>query len=138
MNRLIVTGMAALTLTGAILTLSSLPATAQGNAPFAGGGKADVKDPAAEKLAAEAAKLEKQSKAKPKDAKLKLKVGEAYYKAAFAQEYSKAGLTAKARYRVALKLYRSALVYDPNHKEAALEKKKIEDVYRGMPGGIPK
>jgi tetratricopeptide (TPR) repeat protein len=120
------------------------PAIAQVNsphgmaAPFAHPGKAEAKDPAVEKLVANAEKLDKQVKAKPKDAALKKKAGDAWYKAGYAQEYSKAGLSPRTRYRVALKYYRTALALDPTHKKATAELKQIEDIYRGMPGGIPK
>ncbi len=135
MVRILVMGIAAITLLGG--ALAAAPASAQRNAPFAGG-KPDAKDPAVEKLAASAQKLEKQLKARPKDAKLKLKVADAYYQAGHELEYSKAGLSPRSRYRGALKYYRIALGYNPAHKEAAVEKKQIEDIYRSLPGGIPK
>jgi tetratricopeptide (TPR) repeat protein len=94
-------------------------------------------DPEVTKLEAAAVKLEKQAKAKPKDSKLKVKAAEAYYQAGYACEYSKV-LAPKPRYRGALKLYRKCLELNPDHAKAAAEKKQIEDIYRGMPGGIPK
>jgi tetratricopeptide (TPR) repeat protein len=135
MNRLFVTGMAVLTLTGAIFTLSSLPANAQGTAPVAGGAAGD-KDPAVDKLEAEAAKLAKQSKAKPKDTKLRAKAAEAYYVAGHTSMVSPK-LGPKAKYRGALKFFRKALEIDPKHKKSADEKKMIEDIYKQMGRPIP-
>jgi hypothetical protein len=117
------------------------PVLAQGNAPFAphgGTGQAAAKDPAVEKLVAKAQKLEKQLKAKPKDAKLKTQAAEAWYQAGYGQEYSKANLSPRTRYRVALGYYRNALALNPAHKKAAAEKKQIEDIYRSMGIGVPK
>src|SRR5579872_1417363 len=124
MSRLIVLGAVVSCLVGALLIG---PAQAQqGRPPFAGGGAGAEKDPAADKLEAAAVKLEKQLKAKPKDAKLKLQVADAFYKAGHAKEYSDK-LSPRAKYRGALKDYRVALKYNPNHAEAAREKKQIED-----------
>jgi hypothetical protein len=134
MNRLIVSAVAAVALAAAT------PSLAQGNAPFApyaGGGSPNAKDPAVEKLVANAQKLEKQLKAKPKDAQLKVKTADAWYQAGYALEYSKAGLSPRVRYRGAMQHYRTALKLNPKHTKAAAELKQIEDIYRSM-GGIPK
>lgn len=123
------------------MSVVAAPVLAQGNAPFAphaGAGKANAKDPAVEKLVANAQKLEKQLKAKPKDAKLKAKTADAWYQAGYALEYSNAGLSPRVRYRGALVHYRRAVALNPGHKKAATELKQIEDIYRSMPGGIPK
>src|SRR5690349_17376374 len=88
------------------------PVLAQGNAPFAphgGGAGAAAVDPAVVKLVKKAETLEKQSKAKPKDVKLKTQAAEAWYQAGYGQEYSKANLSPRTRYRVALGYYRNAL-----------------------------
>ena len=106
-------------------------------APYAGNMDAAAADPEVTKLEAAAAKLEKDIKAKPKDAKLKIKAAEAYFQAGYACEYSKV-LAPRPRYRGALKLYRKCLALNPNHAKAAAEKKQIEDIYSTMPGGIPK
>ena len=45
---------------------------------------------------------------------------------------------AQQQYRAALALYRKALAVDPKHKPSLDEKQKIDDIYKGMPGGIPK
>ena len=120
-----------------IVNFSAGVSIAQGNAPFAGGaGKPEQKDPEAEKLEAAALKLEKELKAKPNDSKLKMKVAEAFYQSGHAKEYS-AKLGAKAKYRGALKDYRIALTYNPNHKEAAKEKTQIEDIYKQMGIKVP-
>jgi hypothetical protein len=134
MNRIIIAG-AALFLLGSAVVANQ--AGAQGNAPFAGGGQADAKDPAVDKLEANALKLEKQSKAKPKDAKLKLKVADAFYQTGHAMMFSDK-LGPRVKYRGALKNYRTALSYDPGHKKAAEEKKTIEDIYKSMGRDVPK
>src|SRR5205823_10044322 len=95
-------------------------------------------DPAVKNAESGAEGLEKKLKAKPSDSKLKMATAEAWYKAGFACEYSKKSLPAKARYRTALKHYRRALALNPNHAGAKKEKDQIEQIYRGMPGGIPK
>ena len=135
MNRVLLAGVAA-----ASLMAASLPALCQNpHAPFAGAARGpEKKDPAVEKLTAEAMKLEKQLKAKPKDTKLRLQVAEAWYKAGYALEYSKEGLMPRTRYRGALVDYRKALAYNPGHKAAAKEKKQIEDIYQSMHMPIPK
>jgi hypothetical protein len=134
-NRLIASGCA---LFGVASLLSALPATArQGNAPFAGGGaQANAKDPEVDKLTAAAVKLAKQSKAKPKDAKLKEKAAEAYYQAGHASMVSP-NLPPRSKYRGALGHFRSALALNPKHKKAADEKKMIEDIYKQMGRPVP-
>ncbi len=47
-------------------------------------------------------------------------------------------LTPPVQYRAALALFRKALAIDPKHKGSLSEKQAIDDIYRGMPGGIPK
>jgi tetratricopeptide (TPR) repeat protein len=136
------TGLALLALGSAVLGVHA-PAGAQGQggapyAPFAGKPGNEPKDPAYEKIAAAIKKLEKDFKAKPKDAKLKKQVAEAHYKAGMALEYSKAGISPRARYRGALKHYNTTLKLQPDHKEAAKEKKQIEDIYTSMGMPIPK
>src|SRR5262249_50727629 len=136
MNRWFVAGAVATCLFGA--GLGGPAAGQQGKAPYAGGGaQAAVKDPEVVKLEAQAVKLEKQLKARPKDAKLKLQVADAYYKAGHALEYTKAGILPRERYRGALKYYRLSHSYNPGHKEAAAEKKQIEDIYKSMGRPIP-
>ena len=103
--------------------------------PFAGGGQAD-KDPAVDKLVASADKLAKQSKAKPKDTKLKAKVAEAYYQAGHTMMVSPK-LSSRVKYRGALKHFRSALKYNPKHAKAQAEKKMIEDIYKSMGRPVP-
>lgn len=95
------------------------------------------KDPAVAKAEAEAAKLDKQLKAKPKDAALKMKTAEAYFKAGHTLEYSDK-LSPRTRYRGALKLYKRTLELNPKHAEAAKEKKQIEDIYKQMGMPVPK
>src|SRR5436305_603920 len=110
----------------ALLLLPTVPTLAQ-HAPFAGAAlEPHSKDPAVVKAESAAEKLDKQLKAKPKDSALKMKVAEAYYKAGFTLEYSKA-LGSKTRYRGALKLYRKALALNPKHAAATKEKNQIEE-----------
>jgi hypothetical protein len=138
MNRFFATSVAILTLAGsfaASTVIAQNPPYAGQKPPFAGGSK-DEKDPEVDKLVAAAAKVEKQFKAKPKDAKLKKKVGEAYYQAGHTMMMSpKLGF--KTKYRGALKHFRTALKYDPGHAKAAEEKKTIEDIYKSMGRPIP-
>lgn len=108
----------------------------QGGAPPMAGGQATDKDPEVDKLVAEAAKLEKAAKAKPKDEKLKLKTADAYYKAGHASMTS-AKLMPRSKYRGALKSFRLALKYNPKQADAAKEKKMIEDIYTQMGRPIP-
>ncbi len=82
---------------------------------------------------AAAAKLKKS----PKDAAAKKAYVTAAYTYGSAAEYSDT-LSPRIRYRAALLLYRKALAVDPKHKESLAEKQKIEDIYKTMPGGIPK
>jgi len=131
-NRLFWTGIAILCLAGTAL---SGPARA-GQGPFVGGGQADAKDPKVTKLEAAAAKLEKQWKARPKDARLKLRVAEAYYTAGHEMMMSPK-LPPRIKYRGALKHFRKALTLNPKHARAANEKKTIEDIYKSMGRPVP-
>ena len=113
---------------------------AQAQQPGVPGGKmptAAQLDPEVKKLEQAAAKLEKQLKAKPKDAKLKVATAEAYYKAGFASEYSKQSLPSPVRYRTALKHYRRCLALNPGHEKAKKEKAQIEMIYRQMGRPVP-
>ncbi len=47
-------------------------------------------------------------------------------------------LTPPVQYRAALALFRKALAVNPKHQGSLDEKKAIDDIYRNMPGGIPK
>jgi hypothetical protein len=47
-------------------------------------------------------------------------------------------LTPPVQYRAALALFRRVLAVDPKHQGSLAEKKTIDDIYIGMPGGIPK
>ncbi len=124
-------------LAGLALAVLCLPSIAQ-QPPFAGGGAmAGATDPAVDKLKAAAAKLEKQLKAKPKDAKLKMQTAEANYKAGHAMMFS-APLPPRVKYRGALVHFRRALELNPKHKLAAEEKKTIEDIYTQMGMPVPK
>ena len=136
MNRLIVVGILSIVATTG--AFAQKPRQGGKPGPYAAGANANVKDPKVEKLKAEAAKLDAQLKKKPKDGKLRERTAEAYYQAGYACEYSKAALMPRPRYYGALVLYRKCLALNPNHTKAAFEKKQIEGIYRGMPGGIPK
>jgi hypothetical protein len=50
----------------------------------------------------------------------------------------KGRLSAPVQYRAALALFRRVLAIDPKHQGSLAEKKTIDDIYAGMPGGIPK
>jgi hypothetical protein len=137
MNRTVLTAFSVLSLAATMAACVSTESLAQqGKPPFAGGAGAD-KDAAVDKLHAAALNLEKQSKAKPKDTKLKLKAAEAYYQSGHAAEYSP-NLSPRVKYRAALRDYRAALALDPAHKKAAQEKKTIEDIYKSMGREVPK
>ena len=120
----------------ALFSLQVGTVIAQQNAPFASGAQVNEKDPEVEKLIAAAQKLEKASKAKPKDAKLKAKAAEAYFQAGHTCMLS-AKLSPKGKYRGALVQFRKALAVDPTHKKAAEEKKMIEDIYKQMGRPVP-
>jgi len=77
-------------------------------------------------------------KKSPKEAKAKKAYVEAAYKYGMACEYTAKKLSRPVQYRSALALYRKALAVDPKHKPSLDEKQKIDDIYKGMPGGIPK
>ncbi|MFZ4508137.1 MAG: hypothetical protein ACOYON_10640 [Fimbriimonas sp.] len=92
----------------------------------------------------ELAKVEKQYVAakasytkKPKDAKLKKAYIEATVKFGTAT-MTNASLSPREKYAPALRLYREALKLDPTNKEAANNKKMIEDIYVQMGRPIPK
>lgn len=138
----------------AMLTLAlamPLAAQAQGGAgapPFAGAkpmtteqalAQAPKDDPSLapylKAMTAAAGALKKGSK----DPKAKKAYVEATYKYGKACEDNASGkLSRPVQYRAALALYRRALAIDPKHKPSLDEKKKIDDIYAGMPGGIPK
>lgn len=82
-------------------------------------------------------KSEAKLKADPKDAAAKKAFVEAAYNYGHAAEYSDA-LGPRVKYRAALYLYRKALATDPQHAPSVKEKDQIEQIYAGMPGGVPK
>lgn len=121
---------------------------AQGNpaAPFAGGKTvtlaeavkmAPIQDKSLAPLAKAADAAEAKLKKSPKDAAAKKSYVEATYKFGYGAEYSMV-LGPKVKYRAALSLYRKALAVDPKHQQSLTEKNKIEDIYKNMPGGVPK
>lgn len=78
-------------------------------------------------------------KKSPKDAKAKKAYVEAAFKYGKTCEDNVSGkLSRPVQYRAALALYRKALAVDPKHKSSMEEKQKIEDIYKSMPGGVPK
>ncbi len=78
-------------------------------------------------------------KKSPKDAKAKKAYVEAAFKYGKTCEDNVSGkLSRPVQYRAALALYRKALAVDPRHKPSMEEKGKIEDIYKSMPGGVPK
>ncbi len=91
--------------------------------------------PFGKKLADAEVKLKKN----PKDEKLKKGVVEAAY--GYGHELmtlQQGTLPPPIQYRAALGYYRKALAVDPKHAPSLKEKKMIDDIYSGMPGGIPK
>jgi tetratricopeptide (TPR) repeat protein len=116
------------------------------NAPFAGGKKMTTAEalkaaPGADPTLVPFDKAFKAAEAKlkksPKDAKVK----KAYVDAAFKYGHAameRGQVSPRIMYRASLALYRKALAVDPKHKPSLDEKKLIEDIYAGMPGGIPK
>jgi|HubBroStandDraft_4_1064222.scaffolds.fasta_scaffold178961_2 hypothetical protein len=138
------------TLLFAVLALSAVPliTSAQGAPPFAGkkamtceealiqAPKDDAElTPLAKGLADASVKLKKS----PKDANVKKAYVDSAFKYGDALMHLPQGkLTPPVQYRAALALFRKALAVDPKHKGSLAEKKAIDDIYSGMPGGIPK
>lgn len=138
-----------LVMIAAVLLMPSIVGAQNGAPPFAGLGKkmtvAEAMKKAPEldkalvpfgkKLAIAEVKLKKN----PKDAKLKKGVVEAAYN--YGHELitlPQGTLSPPVQYRAALGYYRKALAIDPKHAPSLKEKKTIDDIYSGMPGGIPK
>ena len=121
---------------------------AQGGAPMMAGGSAKpmtLAEAAAEApkddkslapLAAAYTKADSEMKKAPKDASAKKAFVEAAYNYGHAAEISDA-LGPRVKYRSALYLYRKALAVDPQHAPSLKEKEQIEQIYAGMPGGVP-
>ncbi len=133
----------------AVLLVPISSGAQNGAPPFASGGKkmtvADAMKKAPEldkalipfgkKLADADAKLKKS----PKESKLKKGVVDAAY--SYGHELMalpQGKLPPPVQYRAALGYYRKALSIDPKHEPSLKEKKMIDDIYSGMPGGIPK
>ena len=106
------------------------PASAQGGKSGKGGPA--VVEHGDKELTALEGKLAK----KPKDAKLKSEVAAANYRVGHKMMLDPA-LGPRVKYRGALKLFARALELDPNHGQAAKEKKMIEDIYRSMGRPVP-
>ena len=126
-----------------------LSVQAQGGAPPFAGAKSMTTEAAlaqAPKLDPTLAPLDKAFtaaaaalKKSPKDAKAKQAYVDAAYKyGKTAEDNANNKLPRPIQYRAALALYRKALAVDPKHKLSLDEKQKIDDIYKGMPGGIPK
>lgn len=80
-----------------------------------------------------------QLKKSPKDEKAKKTYVEAAYKyGKTAEDNVSQKLSRPVQYRAALALYRRALAVDPKHKPSLDEKRKIDEIYASMPGGVPK
>ena len=91
--------------------------------------------PVAKALADYEAKLKKTPKAAPAK---KAVVDAAFKYGDMLMHLPQGKLSPKIQYRAALALFRRALELDPKHKGSMEEKQAIEDIYRNMPGGIPK
>lgn len=112
-----------------LLTAGCKPDAASNPAP-----KAEKSGPMTE---AQLQQLEGQLKANSSDAGLKDRVAEANYEVGYTMEMDP-NLDPKVKYRGALKFYRRALELNPQHEQAAKEKKQIEDIYTSMGRPIPK
>ncbi len=91
--------------------------------------------PLAKSLADSDAKLKKSPK---NPAVKKAYVDSAYKYGDTLMHLAQGKLTPPVQYRAALALFRKALAVDPKHQGSLAEKKAIDDIYAGMPGGIPK
>jgi tetratricopeptide (TPR) repeat protein len=111
---------------------------AQGGAPAAPAQDKPLSelDPNLKTAVASIKKLEGQAKAKPKDAKIKSSLADAYYKAGNVCTTSPS-LPPRLKYRTALGYYRQCLKLNPKHAKALAEKKTIEDIYKQMGRPIP-
>jgi tetratricopeptide (TPR) repeat protein len=112
---------------------SSQVVNAQGTPPMMMGG--DKPSPKTVKLQQKAGKLEAQYKKKP-TSQLKMQLAQAKYEYGHARMYDTA-LSARQKYRPALKAFREALQLNPNHKQAKADKETIEKVYRDMGMPVP-
>jgi|GEM_PF-2461820 len=128
--------------------LAPVAAGAQGGAPPFAGKKITCEDalkqapkddpdlvPLAKSLADADAKLKKSPK---NPAAQKVYVDSAFKYGDALMHLAQGKLTPPVQYRAALALFRKALAVDPKHKGSLSEKQAIDDIYRGMPGGIPK
>lgn len=143
------TAATALTLAGALAPLGMAHAQGGGMAPpFAGGGMkpptlaealkmAPMQDKSLMPLAKAADMAEAKMKKAPKDAGAKKAFVDAEYKLGHAAEYDSAALMPSVKYRASLAAYNKALAADPRHQPSLMEKQKIVDIYKGMPGGVP-
>lgn len=126
----------------------ALRAEAQGGAPPFAGKKitcdealkqAPIDDKELVPLAKTLAGTEEKLKKSPKDAAVQKAYVDAAFKYGDALMHLPQGkLTPPVQYRAALALFRKALAVNPKHQGSLAEKKSIEDIYSGMPGGIPK
>lgn len=82
------------------------------------------------------AALEAKLKKNPRDAKLKQTVAEANFQVGHEMMVNPE-LPPRVKYPGALKHFRRALALNPKHKQAAGEKKMIEDIYHQMGRPIP-
>ena len=142
------TAVGALTLAGALAPLSVAHAQGGGMAPpFAGGMKpptlaealkmAPMQDKSLMPLAKTADMAEAKLKKAPKDAGAKKAFVDAEYKLGHAAEYDSQALMPSVKYRASLAAYNKALAVDPKHQPSLMEKQKIVDIYKSMPGGVP-
>lgn len=90
-------------------------------------------------LAKSLADAEAKYKKSPKNAASQKAYVDAAYKYGDALMHLPQGkLTPPVQYRAALALFRRGLSVEPKHAGCLAEKKAIDDIYAGMPGGIPK
>jgi hypothetical protein len=148
MNRTLSVALGAAVLIGAMpLAMAQKKGTAPHGAPYAAGPnltteQALKKVPSLDKSLIPLEKAMDAAHAKlkhsPKDPAAKKAYVEATYKYGHTVMMDRGKLPPKIQYRAALALYRHALAVDPHHQPSLTDKKLIEDIYRTMPGGIPK
>jgi hypothetical protein len=107
------------------------PAVGGGQSATPGGGAtATVEKPAS------LVKLEKAYEANPNDAEAKKKLAEATYEFGHNVMLDNS-LGPKVKYPEARRQFKRVLELDPNHEQAAAEKKQIEDIYASMGRPVP-
>jgi GH24 family phage-related lysozyme (muramidase) len=113
-----------------------LIATMMASAALAQNATQQVSDAKLKELRATYAKAKKSYTAKPKDVKAKKALVNASFAVGMGCMYSES-LPARSKYKEALTFFRETLKLDPKHKQAAEQKKLIEDIYKSMGRPVP-